>query len=179
VIGTSLAIWLISQFRVRDLLITTTKDLSYINLGPFDVFAWQLLWVGGLYCGERLYEKKCALPASKPLLLIFIVLALAFFVWRSATTLSTVAVPPNLAWLLDKWHLGPLRLLNFLVTGGAISKVLGHLRHWDRVLRPFSLIGRNMLPVFCSQIWLSMLAIGITPPGALICSPQHSCFANC
>lgn len=27
--------------RVRDLLVTATKDLSYINLGPFDVLAWQ------------------------------------------------------------------------------------------------------------------------------------------
>ena len=58
---------------------------------------------------------------------------------------------------------GPLRLLNFLVTGWAFSKVLGHLKCWETVLHPFSLIGRNMLPVFCSQIGLSMLLIGIIP----------------
>jgi hypothetical protein len=43
-------------------------------------------------------------------------------------TVSAIAVPNNQAWLLDKWHLGPLRLLNFLVTGWTFSKVLGHLR---------------------------------------------------
>jgi hypothetical protein len=58
-------------------------------------------------------------------------------------------------------------LLNLLVTGWAISKVLWHLQCWETVLHPFSLIGRNMLPVFCSQIGLSMLLIGIIPsPGS-------------
>ncbi len=47
--------------------------------------------------------------------------------------------------------------------GWAISKVLGYLQRWETVLQPFSLIGRNMLPVFCSQIGLSVLLIGIIP----------------
>jgi hypothetical protein len=33
-----------------------------INPGPFDLLAWPLLWVSGLFCGQRLYEKKRALP---------------------------------------------------------------------------------------------------------------------
>jgi hypothetical protein len=162
VIFSSLSIWLISQLRVRDLLLTATKDLSYINPGPFDVLAWQFLWVGGLFCGQRLCEKKRALPLPKPLPVILILLSIAFFAWH-LITVSAIAVPANHAWLLDKWHLGPLRLLNFLVTGWAFSKLLGHLRCLETVLHPFSLIGRNMLPVFCSQIGLSMLLIGIIP----------------
>jgi hypothetical protein len=162
VILTSLSIWLISQLRVRDLLVTATKDLSYINPGPFDVLAWQLLWVSGLFCGQRLYEKKRTLPLQKPLPLLLILLSIGFFAWR-LTTISANAVPTNQAWLFDKWHLGPLRLLNFLVTGWAISKVLGHLQRWETVLQPFSLIGRNMLPVFCSEIGLSVLLFGIIP----------------
>jgi|GEM_PF-251853 hypothetical protein len=162
VIFSSLSIWLIGQLRVRDLLVTATKDLSYINPGPFDVLAWQFLWVVGLFCGQRLCEKKRALPLPKPLPVILILVSIAFFAWR-LITVSAIAVPTNQAWLLDKWHLGPLRLLNFLVTGWAFSKVLGHLQCWETVLHPFSLIGRNMLPVFCSQIGLSMLLIGIIP----------------
>jgi hypothetical protein len=167
VILTSLSIWLISQLRVRDLLVTATKDLSYINPGPFDVLAWQLLWVSGLFCGQRLYEKKRTLPLQKPWPLLLILLSIGFFAWR-LTTISANAVPTNQAWLFDKWHLGPLRLLNFMVTGWAISKVLGHLQRWETVLQPFSSIGRNMLPVFCSEIGLSMLLIGIisTPRSA-------------
>jgi hypothetical protein len=100
------------------------------------------------------------LPLKKPLPVILILLSIGFFVWH-LTTISVNSVPTNQAWLLDKWHLGPLRLLNFVVMGWTISKVLWHLQHWDAVLQPFSLIGRNMLPVFCSQISLSVLLIGI------------------
>jgi hypothetical protein len=160
VIFGSLLIWLIAQLRVRDLLVTATKDLSYVNPGPFDVLAWQFLWVSGLFCGQRLCENEGALPLPKPLPPILILLAVAFFAWR-LLTVSTVPLPTNQAWLLDKWHLGPLRLLNFLATGWVLSKVLGHLKRWQTALQPFSLIGRNMLPVFSSQIGLSMLLIGI------------------
>jgi hypothetical protein len=163
----SLSIWLIAQLRVRDLLVTATKDLSFINPGPFDVLAWQFLWVSGLFCGQRLCEKERALPLPKPLPSILILLALAFFAWRLLTILA-IPLPTNQAWWLDKWHLGPLRLLNFLATGWAFSKFLGHLQRWEPVLRPFSLIGRNMLPVFSSQIGLSMILIGIIPsPGSV------------
>jgi hypothetical protein len=127
VIFSSLSIWLIGQLRVRGLLVTATKDLSYINPGPFDVLAWQFLWAVGLFCGQRLCEKKRALPLPKPLPVILILVSIAFFAWR-LITVSAIAVPNNQAWLLDKWHLGPLRLLNFLVTGWTFSKVLGHLR---------------------------------------------------
>src|SRR6202022_13966 len=30
----------------------------FIQLGPFDLFAWQLLWVGGLFIGQRFQENK-------------------------------------------------------------------------------------------------------------------------
>jgi hypothetical protein len=33
----------------RDLLVAAFKDLPFIQLGPFDLFGWQLLWVGGLF----------------------------------------------------------------------------------------------------------------------------------
>jgi hypothetical protein len=162
VILSSLSIWLIAQLRVRDLLVTATNDLSYINPGPFDFLAWQFLWVGGLFCGQRFCQRKRALPLPKPLPVLLILLSIAFLAWR-LTTVSAIAVPTDQAWLLDKWHLGPLRLLNFLVTGWVFSKVLGHLQGLESVLHPFSLIGRNMLPVFCSQIGLSMVLIGIIP----------------
>ena len=72
----------------------------------------------------------------------------------------------------------PLRLLNFLTTGWALSKVLGHLQRWKTVLHPFSLIGRNMLPVFSSQIGLSMLLIGIIPSSGSV-EPFSSILVIC
>jgi hypothetical protein len=44
------------------MLLTAFKDLPFIQLGPFDLFAWQLLWVCGLFIGQRFQENKALLP---------------------------------------------------------------------------------------------------------------------
>jgi hypothetical protein len=72
-------------------------------------------------------REEARFATAEPLPVILIFVSIAFFAWR-LITVSAIAVPTNQAWLLDKWHLGPLRLLNFLVTGWTFSKVLGHLR---------------------------------------------------
>jgi hypothetical protein len=71
-------------------------------------------------------------------------------------------------WLVFQWHLGPLRLINFAVTASVTATFLQYLNRWEAPLRPFLLIGRHMLPVFCSQICLSVLLIGRTDSGLTI-----------
>jgi hypothetical protein len=46
------------------------------------------------------------------------------------------------------------------------------LQRWEIPLRPFSVVGRNMLPVFCCQICLSLLLVGVIDP-----SKSHKPFA--
>ena len=58
----SASIWFIAQTHARDMLVTAFKDLPFIQLGPFDLFAWQLLWVCGLFIGQRFQENKALLP---------------------------------------------------------------------------------------------------------------------
>jgi hypothetical protein len=49
----SFAAWIIAQTQVRDMLVAEGKDLTFVQLGPFDLFAWQFLWISGLYIGQR------------------------------------------------------------------------------------------------------------------------------
>ncbi len=65
-------------------------------------------------------------------------------------------------WMFDKWELGPARVLNFaaiawlfVLTSPWLERIEPHL-HW------FSLIGRHMLPVFCTQIAFSLLLNGVS-----------------
>jgi hypothetical protein len=46
------------------MLVTTSKDLSFVQLGPFDLLAWQVLWVGGLFIGQRFLESKSRVPIA-------------------------------------------------------------------------------------------------------------------
>jgi len=163
VIYTSLAVWLISQTRVRDLLVTASRGNPYVELGPFDILAWQLLWISGLFFGQRFQGGAAVIHLPSSLQRVLLALVIGFLGWRWGSIYLGLDLT-NQMWLLDKWHLGPLRLINFFATGWLISKSLKRFECWQAPLRPLSLIGRHMLPVFCCQICLSVLLIGMVEP---------------
>ena len=53
---------------------------------------------------------------------------------------------------------------NFFTVAWIVSRVLPALQRWETPLRPFSLVGQNMLPVFCCEICLSLLLVGVFDP---------------
>jgi hypothetical protein len=169
--------WLIAQSHASDLLLTTAKDLSFVQLGPFDLLAWQFLWVVGLFIGQRFAENRSLLPATHwfRLLLVFPVIVFLFWRWIS---IANGPDPITQSWWFDKWHLGPLRLINFALAALVTATFLRYINRWELFLRPFLLIGRHMLPVFCSQICLSLLLIGRAESG-LINEPATSVLTIC
>jgi hypothetical protein len=163
VLFASVGCWIISQFRVREMLLASVKNTSFLNLGPFDLLSWQLLWVGGLIFGKCVQEKRPVLQLSRRSEGILLMLALCFLAFRWYT-IGMQIDPGKQFWILDKWHLGPLRVMNFIITAWVIAKLLPSLQRWEIPLRPFSVVGRNMLPVFCCQICLSLLLVGVIDP---------------
>jgi hypothetical protein len=174
----SLSVWFIAQAHVRDMLLNTFDGLPFIQLGPFDLLAWQLLWVGGLFIGKRFQENNALLPRSRLVRLLLLILAITFLSWRWCS-IAFGPDPVTGTWLLDKWHLGPLRLINFIVAASVVATFLKYLNRWEMPLRPLFLIGRHMLPVFCSQICLSVLLIGLTDSGNLTAEPLTSAVVLC
>jgi hypothetical protein len=173
----SFSAWVIAQTHVRDMLVTASKDLPFVQLGPFDLLAWQLLWVGGLFIGQRFLENKSLLPMPDLLRPLLVLTAIAFLFWRWISITSGHDSVTE-TWFFDKWHLGPLRLINFAIAASVTAPFLKYLNRWEAPLRPFSLIGRHMLPVFCSQICLSVLLIGRTDSGLTI-EPVTSALVIC
>jgi hypothetical protein len=159
----SVALWVVSQFRVREMLLSSFKDASYLNPGPFDLLSWQLLWVGGLIFGKCVQEERPILQLSPWTENMLMLLAVVFLALRWYTIAMQID-PGKQFWVFDKWHLGPLRVMNFFVTTWVIAKLLPALQRWEIPLRPFSVVGRNMLPVFCCQICLSLLLVAIIDP---------------
>ena len=160
----SLAVWMIAQAHVRDPLSAAVSQLPFIEFGPFDLLAWQLLWVGGLFVGQRILANSSLLPRHGLPRAILFLCAIAFLVWRWTPT-PPGAISLTQTWLFDKWHLGPLRLLNFAITASVTATFLNCVNRWERLLRPLSLIGRHMLAVFSIEICLSVLLIGRTESG--------------
>src|ERR1700693_4806873 len=177
VLFASFSVWVIAQTDVRGILVSASNDLPFVQLGPFDLLAWQFLWVGGLFVGQRFLENRTHLPRPHLLRPLLVLSAITFLFWLCMSTTSGPD-PVTQTCLFDKWHLGPFRLINFALAASVTATFLKYLNRWEAPLRPFLLIGRHMLPVFCSQICLSVLLIGRTESGLTI-EPITSALVIC
>src|ERR1700674_1265531 len=121
VLFVSFSAWFIAQTHVRDMLVNTSKDLSFVQLGPFDLLAWQFLWVGGLFIGQRFLENKSLLPMPRLLRPLLVLSAIAFLFWRWSS-ITSGPDPITQTWLFDKWDLGPLRLTRLRGFEGYVNR---------------------------------------------------------
>jgi hypothetical protein len=163
VLYTSVGLWVVSQFRLRDLVVGAAKNVSFLDFGPFDLFSWQLLWIGGLIFGKSLQERRPVINLSRWSERLLLMVAIGFLCLRWYTIAAQID-PGKQLWVLDKWHLGPLRVMNFFAVAWFVSKILPTLKRWETPLRPLRLVGQNMLPIFSCQICLSLLLIGAVDP---------------
>jgi hypothetical protein len=128
-----------------------------IEPGAFHMRAWQFIWITGLALGRT---SLVARRAFSPLLVVAACLtAVFFFCWRN----PRIPVSPDLGdyvWMLDKWQLGPLRLLNFFALVILLTRYGPSLRQFLFWLRPLSRLGRSALPVFSAHVCFAVLAIG-------------------
>jgi hypothetical protein len=169
ILASSALLWLVSQFGLKEWLVSCVdRDWLVINLGAFNLLSWQLLWIGGLLLGHGMQRNPAGLESllSRCPRSLVLGLAIFFFCWRWPWIPISVELGGHY-WLLDKWRLGPLRLLNFAVLvylvlwlSPYINKILGYFK-------PLALLGRHMLPLFSLHVCFSLLAIGFVEIYAL------------
>src|SRR5580704_14960035 len=82
VLFVSFSVWVIAQTDVREMLVNASKDLPFVQLGPFDLLAWQFLWIGGLFVGQRFLGNRPLLPTPHLLRPLLVLSATAFLFWR-------------------------------------------------------------------------------------------------
>lgn len=164
-LGAGIALWALAQFGVGASL--HEAAVAWLALpvplrqtGAFDVFAWQFLWLLGLWMGS-----EGARPSPPPrvfprwLLLAATGYALLCFAWRQAVGQAPFPGDATLNLLFDKWQLGPLRLLDFFAL---LVVVLHHGERLKAALprpRPLETLGRAALPVFCAHLVATLLAL--------------------
>jgi hypothetical protein len=161
VLAASALLWLGEKWGLGlaayELIATLTGlPIPYRETGAFHWLAWQALWVVGLWLGARQqplprFPKWALVPAA--------LYALGMLLWRHMAGQDPMPGVSAVGMLLDKWSLGPLRVLNFasvfvlLVSGGPwLRKVL------PRPL-PLELLGRHSLSVFCAHIVIALLTL--------------------
>src|SRR3984885_6828329 len=150
----SFAFWVLAQFGFR--AAEHTFMMHYIptripihEMGAFDLWAWQFLWIVGLWLGVRWAQDNLPIEATaRKVMIPAAVIAGVFFIMRRLIAHGFQL--DGTEWLFDKWHLGPLRLLDF----AAVAAVLIVGQRWLKPLavRPLVLMGQSSLQVFCVHL---------------------------
>ncbi|MFC7513745.1 OpgC domain-containing protein [Herbaspirillum sp. GCM10030257] len=164
----SIVLWAVSQFNVSESMYATfvsVTDLQvpYKETGAFETFAWQFLWILGLWMGAltatgQLKDRK---PFSPVLITACLAVALPLLLWRYIAGQVPVEGESIINHLFDKWHLGLFRLLNFF----ALLVLIMHFGDWLKAhvprLRFLQTLGAASLPVFCMHLVVVLLALSM------------------
>lgn len=154
ILWTGFSLWALAQFGLRaDAYEIAAKvipaHIPLNEMGAFDLWAWQFLWIGGVWLGVRWAQNN--LPIEKwaqRLLIPSVLIAAACFVLRRAIEHGLQLGPAE--FLFDKWHLGPLRLMDF----AAVAMLLIVTQRFWKFLAvsPLVLMGQSSLQVFCVHL---------------------------
>lgn len=145
--------WLAAQFSFFNHLTGDPNRWLPLRWGAFNFPAWQLVWVTGLAMGESALRRPLLEGRGRTVVGVvsgFIVLA-GFLGRHGFFTFN-----PDLFLWMDKWTLGPLRLLNFAAWVGLL--LAWRPRVPARPLAPLALLGRHSLAVFSFHLPLVVVA---------------------
>jgi hypothetical protein len=156
-LGASFVLWIAAQFGIARAVYAALGSCCHVRvpiaeMGAFNLWAWQLMWVVGMWCGVRwargdLPAERWAARAWVPGLCVALLL-LALRYAEIACTQVTGVDPGPLA-LIDKWHLGVVRLVDFAAVAAVVIRFHRVLK--PLAVRPLVLLGQSSLYVFCAH----------------------------
>jgi hypothetical protein len=154
ILWTGFSLWALAQFGLRaDAYKVAAKvipaHIPLNEMGAFDLWAWQFLWIGGVWLGVRWAQNNLPIEKwAKRAVIPAVVIAAVCFVLRRAIEHGFQLGPAE--FLFDKWHLGPLRLVDFAAVA-ALLIVTQSLWKFLAV-KPLVLMGQSSLQVFCVHL---------------------------
>jgi hypothetical protein len=154
ILWTGFSLWALAQFGLRaDAYRVASKiipaHIPLNEMGSFDLWAWQFLWIAGVWLGVRWAQNNLPIEAwAKRAVIPAAVIAVACFVVRRAIEHGLQLGPTE--FLFDKWHLGPLRLVDF--TAVAMLLIVTQSLWKPLAVGPLVLMGQSSLQVFCVHL---------------------------
>jgi hypothetical protein len=165
ILAGSASLWLAAQFGLRESLHSLVVHVTHLQIplqetGAFNLFAWQGVWIAGLWLGARSMEGEMPL-ARVPGYAIGVCGAIcAFFFEVRHGWLGPNLTQQSLGIEVDKWQIGPMRLINL----AACLVVCYWLRRYlVRLIarEPFLTLGKASLQVFCAHLFFVFAALAL------------------
>jgi hypothetical protein len=156
-------LWLLAQFGFRSFVYHVQSrafgmQIPLNEMGAFDLWAWQLWWLVGLWSGVRWAKNDFRLDWVRRITIPAALVAIFFLILRYAQVDGVITFGKS-GLLLDKWDFGLGRIINF----SAVSVLAIRFRSALRLLaiRPLVMLGQSSLPVFCVHLLCVFFALTV------------------
>lgn len=149
-------IWMLAQFGLRHYVHDWTVALTHLKIplqqtGAFNLFAWQVIWTAGLWLGARSAMHAATFRRIPGWLTAVSCATLIFFIGVRWNWWGPLLSQHSFGIWLDKWQIGPLRMLNLISFSVVAYWLRNHLVPLFSI-EPFLTLGRASLRVFCAHI---------------------------
>ena len=159
ILSASACVWLLAQCNLRGWIYSGLAHWGFpipLNeMGAFDVFGWQFLWVGGLALGEARFPPRW----PKWILALCGAIAVILFMCRH-TGFDALTGPALFDVLVDKWRLGILRLIDAAALGILLLRFGSPLAD-SRLGGRLAVLGRASLEVFSAHLIFCLVFLGV------------------
>jgi len=165
VLTASAFIWLLAQFGLRDVVHNYIVRITHLPIplqetGAFNLFAWQGVWIAGLWLGAQSAIGEAPLRKIPGWVVACCGVVCLFFIGVRHGWLGPHLTQDALGIELDKWQIGPLRVLN-LVTFTIVF--YGLRKYVAKVVarEPFLTLGKASLQVFCAHVFFVFVGLAL------------------
>jgi hypothetical protein len=165
ILAPSFVIWVGAQIGLREFLHSVVVHLTRLPIplqetGAFNLFAWQGVWVAGLWLGAKSVQSASPL-ARVPGWVIGLSGALClFFIGVRHGWLGAHLTQQTFGLSVDKWQIGPVRLINltaFVIVCYWMRRYLVRLVS----VEPFLTLGKASLQVFCAHVFFVFAGLAL------------------
>jgi hypothetical protein len=165
VLAVSGVVWILAQLGLRTWVHTAVVFITGLKIplqetGAFNLFAWQAIWVLALWLGAT--SAQGVNPMRKLPSWVFGLSAVVclFFLGVRHDWLGPHLTQEALGLSLDKWQIGPLRMINLFA--------FSCLVYWSRkyltrmvLVEPFLTLGKASLEVFCAHLFFVFVGLAL------------------
>jgi hypothetical protein len=163
------ALWLLAQAGLRsfahELLATDLGvEVPLNQMGAFDLWAWQLWWLIGLWLGVRWARGDLRLDEGARRLAVPAAIVSGSFLAMRWAQLGGALDLGRSGWLLDKWSLGPGRIVDAAAVAALVIRFRSALK--PLAIQPLVMLGKASLEVFCVHllcVFSALLVLGDRP----------------
>jgi len=158
-------VWVLAQFGLRDLVHNWIVHVTHLPIplqetGAFNLFAWQAVWIIGLWLGAKLAMRADFLKEVPGWAAGLSSAVCVFFIGIRHGWLGPHLTQQALGLQLDKWQIGPLRAVNLI----CFTIVFYWLRKYVMrlvAIEPFLTLGKASLRVFCAHIFFVFVGLAL------------------